>query len=125
MKQVIKPAKAAAPVGPYSHAIRVGQFLFCSGQIPLDPATCQLVAGDIRAQTERVLLNIQAILADQNLKPEDVVKTTVFLTKMEDFAAMNEVYGRHFSEQPPARAGVQAAKLPKGSLVEIEAIAVK
>lgn len=123
MKQIIKPAKAAAPVGPYSHAVRVGNLLFCSGQIPLDPATGQLVGGDIRLQTERVLLNIQAILADQNLTADAVVKTTVFLTTMQDFAAMNEVYGKFFTRDYPARSTVQVAALPKGANVEIEVVA--
>lgn len=121
-KTIIKPAGAAAPVGPYSHAVRSGNLLFCSGQIPLDPATGQLVAGDIRAQTERVLQNIQVILADQGLAFEHVIKSTVFMTSLADFAAMNEVYARYFTRDFPARSTVQVAALPRGALVEIEVI---
>jgi len=122
-KTIIKPAQAAAPVGPYSHAVRVGDLLFCSGQIPLDPATGSLVAGDIRAQTERVLQNIRVLLEDQHLSFAHVVKSTVFMTSLADFAAMNEVYAKHFSAGPPARSTVQVAALPKGANVEIEVIA--
>ena len=122
-KTIIRPAKGAAPVGPYSHAVRVGDQLFCSGQIPLDPATGSLVAGDIRAQTERVLENVRAILEDQRLTFAHVVKTTVFLTNLGDFAAMNEVYARYFTNDYPARSTVQVAALPKGATVEIEVIA--
>lgn len=122
-KTVVKPAAAAAPVGPYSHAVRVGDLLFCSGQIPLDPATGQLVAGDVRAQTTRVLENIKLILADQGLSFAHVVKATVFLTNSNDFAAMNEVYAKYFAVDPPARSTVQVAALPKGAQVEIEIIA--
>src|SRR3954463_14643932 len=96
-KQIIKPAKSAPAVGPYNHAVRVGDLLFCSGQIPLDPSTGNLVAGDIRAQTERVLENVKAILMDQGLTPANVVKSTVFMTNLGDFAAMNEVYARYFT----------------------------
>jgi len=122
-KTIIKPAQAAAPVGPYSHAVRVGDLLFCSGQIPLDPVTGALVAGDIRAQTERVLQNIRVILADQNLTFAHVVKSTVFLTNLADFTAMNEVYAKYFNADPPARSTVQVAALPKGANVEIEILA--
>ena len=122
-KTIITPVGGAAPVGPYSHAVRVGDLLFCSGQIPLDPATGQLVAGDIRAQTTRVLENIRVILADQKLSFEQVVKTTVFLTNLGDFAAMNEVYGRFFTAAFPARSTVQVAALPRGATVEIEVVA--
>ncbi|MBI5384359.1 MAG: RidA family protein [Verrucomicrobia bacterium] len=122
-KIIIKPAKAAAPVGPYSHAVRVGDMLFCSGQIPLDPATGALVTGDIRAQTERVLENIRLILEDQQLSFANVVKSTVFMTNLGDFAAMNEVYARHFIGGHPARSTVQVAALPKGANVEIEVVA--
>ena len=122
-KTIITPIGSAAPVGPYSHAVRVGELLFCSGQIPLDPATGQLVAGDIRVQTTRVLENIRVILADQKLSFEQVVKTTVFLTNLGDFAAMNEVYGRFFTAAFPARSTVQVAALPRGATVEIEVVA--
>ena len=122
-KQIIKPAAAAAPVGPYNHAVRIGDLLFCSGQIPLDPATGNLVSGDIRAQTERVLENVKAILSDQGLSFGSVVKSTVFMTNLGDFAAMNEVYARYFTSDFPARSTVQVAALPRGASVEIEVIA--
>jgi len=122
MKTIVKPAKAAPPVGPYSHAVKAGGWLFCSGQIPLDPATGQLVAGDIKAQTERVLENIRLILEDQGLTFKEVVKSTVFLTNLADFAAMNEVYARYFNDAPPARSTVQVAALPRGASVEIEVV---
>jgi 2-iminobutanoate/2-iminopropanoate deaminase len=122
-KTIIKPAKAAPAVGPYNHAVRVGDLLFCSGQIPLDPASGTLVAGDIKAQAERVLENIKVILEDQRLSFANVVKSTVFLTSMADFAGMNEVYARYFTTDYPARSTVQVAALPKGASVEIEVIA--
>lgn len=122
-KHIIQPAAAAPPVGPYSHAVRVGDLLFCSGQIPLDPATGSLVEGDIRAQTQRVLENIRLILEDQGLTFAHVIKSTVFLTSLGDFAAMNEVYARAFPVQPPARSTVQVSALPRGALVEIEIVA--
>lgn len=122
-KTIIKPANAAAPVGPYSHAVRVGDLLFCSGQIPLDPATGQLAGADIRAQTGRVLENIRLLLEDQKLTFAHVVKSTVFMTNLADFAAMNEVYARHFATAPPARSTVQVAALPRGASVEIEVVA--
>jgi len=122
-KIIVKPAGAAVPVGPYSHAVRVGDLLFCSGQIPLEPATGQLVGGDIKAQTARVLENIKLILEEQGLGLENVVKTTVYMVNLADFAAMNEVYGKYFSCNPPARSTVQVAALPKGAAVEIEVVA--
>jgi 2-iminobutanoate/2-iminopropanoate deaminase len=122
-RTIVNPAAAAPPVGPYSHAVRVGEFLFCSGQIPLDPATGQLVGGDIRAQTGRVLQNIDLILRDQGLTLAHVVKTTVFMTNLADFAAMNDVYAGYFGKDPPARSTVQVAALPRGANVEIEVIA--
>lgn len=122
-KQIITPAKGAAPVGPYSHAVRVGDLLFCSGQIPLDPATGQLVAGDIKVQTGCVLENVRAILDDQKLSFAQVVKTTVFLTNLGDFAAMNDVYARYFTGDFPARSTIQVAALPRAASVEIEVIA--
>ena len=122
-KTIIRPAQAAPPVGPYSHAVRVGDLHFCSGQIPLDPATGNLVPGDIRAQTQRVLDNIRLILEDQHLSFAQVVKTTVYLTNLADFAAMNEAYARCFPADPPARSTVQVAALPRGAAVEIEVVA--
>ncbi|MGP8199685.1 MAG: RidA family protein [Limisphaerales bacterium] len=122
-KTIIKPSGAAPAAGPYSHAVRVGELLFCAGQIPADPATGQLVGGDIRAQTERVMQNVNIILQDQGLTLGHVVKTTVFMTNLAEFAAMNEVYGRHFRADPPARSTVQVAALPRGANVEIEVIA--
>jgi len=122
-KQVIKPAKSAPAVGPYNHAVRVGDLLFCAGQIPLDPATGNLVSGDIQTQTRRVLENVKAILDDQKLTFANVVKSTVFLTNLADFAGMNEVYAKYFSSDFPARSTVQVAALPKGANVEIEIVA--
>lgn len=122
-KKIIKPAHSAPAVGPYNHAVRVGDFLFCAGQIPLDPATGNLVSGDIKAQTQRVLENVKAILDDQKLTFDNVVKSTVFLTNLTDFAGMNEVYARYFTADFPARSTIQVAALPKGAAVEIEVIA--
>ena len=122
-KTIIKPAKAAPAIGPYNHGVRMGDLLFCSGQIPLDPSTGTLVSDDIKEQTERVLENVKNILEDQSLSFANVVKTTVFLTSLVDFAAMNEVYSRYFTEDYPARSTVQVAALPQGSRVEIEVIA--
>lgn len=121
-KQIIKPAGSPSPVGPYNHAVRVGDLLFCSGQIPLDPQG-NLVTGDIRVQTERVLENVKAILADQKLTFANVVNSTVFMTNLGEFAAMNEVYARYFTSDFPARSTVQVAALPKGANVEIEVVA--
>jgi len=123
MKTIVCSEKAPAPVGPYSQAVRAGDLLFCSGQIPLDPASGALLGGDIRAQTERVLENLKAILAHEGLSLAHVVKTTVFLANLADFAAMNEVYARYFTADFPARSTVQVAALPKGANVEIEAVA--
>ena len=122
-KTIIKPAKSPAAVGPYNHAVRVGDLLFCAGQIPIDPASGNLIVGDIKAQTERVLQNVKAILDDQKLTFASVVKTTVFLTDLENFAAMNEVYAKFFTDSFPARSTVQVAALPKGAAVEIEVVA--
>jgi 2-iminobutanoate/2-iminopropanoate deaminase len=123
-KQIIKPAQSPAAVGPYNHGVRVGDFLFCAGQIPIDPKDGSLVHGDIRVQTERVLQNVKAILDDQKLTFANVVKSTVFLTNLAvDFAGMNEIYGKYFTENFPARSTVQVAALPKGANVEIEVVA--
>ena len=122
-KTIIKPAKSPAAVGPYNHAVRIGDLLFCAGQIPIEPATGNLIAGDIKAQTERVLENVKAILDDQKLTFANVVKSTVFMTNLVDFADMNQVYAKYFTENFPARSTVQVAALPKGACVEIEVIA--
>lgn len=122
-KQIIRPKNSPAAVGPYNHAVRVGDLLFCAGQIPIDPANGNLVAGDIKAQTERVLLNVKGILDDQKLTFANVIKSTVFMTNLVDFAAMNEVYGKYFTTDFPARSTIQVAALPKGANVEIEVVA--
>jgi 2-iminobutanoate/2-iminopropanoate deaminase len=122
-KKIIKPAKSAPAVGPYNHAVRIGDLLFCAGQIPIDPATGNLVAGDIRVQTERVLENVKVILEDQKLSFSNAVKSTVFMTNLADFAGMNEVYAKYFTTDFPARSTIQVAALPKGANVEIEVIA--
>ncbi|MFN7138284.1 MAG: RidA family protein [Limisphaerales bacterium] len=123
MKTTITPPSSPAAVGPYNHAVRVGDLLFSAGQIPIDPATGNLVEGDIKAQTERVLLNVKAILDDQGLTFANVVKSTVFMTNLGEFAAMNEIYAKYFTSDFPARSTVQVAALPKGASVEIEFIA--
>ena len=123
MKQIIATEKAPKAIGPYSQAIIHNGLAFLSGQIPLDPATGQIVEGDIAAQTERVLENIRGVLEACGSSFDRVLKTTVFLKDMGEFARMNEVYGRFFAENPPARSTVQAAALPRGVSVEIDAIA--
>ena len=122
-KTIVTPANAAPPIGPYSHAVRIGELLYTSGQIPIDPKTGDLVTGDIKAQTERVLENVKLILADQGLSFANVVKTTVFMTDLGQFAQMNAVYATYFASNPPARSTIQVAGLPKGASVEIEVIA--
>lgn len=123
-KTIIKPAQAAPALGPYNHGVRIGDLLFCAGQIPIDPQNPQApLPTNIQGQTERVLENISLILADQKLSFANVVKTTVFMTNLGDFAAMNEVYGRYFTADFPARSTVQVAALPRGAQVEIEVIA--
>jgi 2-iminobutanoate/2-iminopropanoate deaminase len=116
---------APAAIGPYSQAMAVGDFVFCSGQIPIDPASGELVEGDVAVQTDRVMHNLAAVLAAAGCSLADVVKTTVFLSDMGNFTAMNEVYGRHFGDHRPARATVAVAGLPKAVDVEIEVIARK
>ncbi|MCU1383113.1 MAG: yabJ 3 [Acidobacteria bacterium] len=123
MKQAVSSPDAPTAIGPYSQAVRAGQLLFLSGQVPLDPATGQIVAGDIAAQTRRVFDNLAAVLEAGGRSFADVVRTTVFLADMNDFAAVNEVYGTYFSEPYPARATVQVARLPKDARVEIDLIA--
>lgn len=115
--------QAPKPIGPYSQGVIAGGLLFVSGQIPLDPASGELVGGDIEAQTEQVLKNLLAILREAKMGPENVVKATVYLADMADFPRMNEVYGRYLGKEPPARSTIQAAALPKGARVEIDAIA--
>lgn len=122
MKEIISTTNAPGAVGPYSQAVRVGDFVFTSGQLGLDPQTKQLVEG-VQAQTRQALINLKAILESQGLTLDHVVKTTVFLQNMGDFAAMNEVYATFFPSNPPARSTVEVAKLPLGGLVEVEAIA--
>jgi 2-iminobutanoate/2-iminopropanoate deaminase len=114
---------APAPIGPYTPAVRAGKLVYCSGQTPLDPATGELVEGDIAVQTRRVMENIKGLLDAAGLTFKDVVKTTVYLTNMGDFAAFNAVYGEYFQSDPPARTTVGVAALPRGASVEIEAIA--
>lgn len=123
-KTTVSAPSAPPPIGPYSPAVRVAGFLFVSGQIPLDPATGRLVDGDVRAQATRVLQNIGELLEAGGASFRDVVRTTIFLADMDDFAAVNEVYASFFSEPYPARATVQVARLPRDVRVEIDAIAV-
>lgn len=122
--EIIQTDLAPQAIGPYSQAIKANGFVFASGQIPLDPATGQLIEGDIRAQTERVLNNVKAVLESAGTSLERVVKTTVFLADMNDFAAMNEVYASYFGATRPARSTVQAARLPRDVQVEIEVVAL-
>jgi len=123
LKPVNTPAAPAA-IGPYSQAIVAGNLVFTAGQIPLEPTTMQMVPGDVAAQTARVMENIQAVLEAAGASLQTVVRTTVFLTDMNDFNAMNEVYGRYFGDHKPARSTVQVAKLPKDARVEIDTVAV-
>ena len=123
MPQAVSTQAAPAAIGPYSQAIRAGDFLFVSGQIPLDPATGALVDGDVRAQTRRVLENLAAVVAAGGASLDRVVKTTVYLVDMNDFPAMNEVYATFFGAPAPARATVQVGRLPKDVRVEIDAVA--
>jgi len=124
VKEIVSTERAPRAIGPYSQAVRSGNFLFASGQIPIDPATGEFVAGGITEQTEQVMRNLSAVFEAAGANLGQVVKTTVFLADMDDFTAMNEVYGRFFGEDPPARATVQAARLPRDARVEIEAIAI-
>jgi 2-iminobutanoate/2-iminopropanoate deaminase len=124
VRQVIATTQGPKAIGPYSQAIKANGLIFLSGQIPLDPATQQLISGDVAAQTERVLQNITAILRAGGASLAQVVKTTVFLKSMNDFAAMNAVYERHFTADPPARSTVEVSRLPKDALVEIDVIAL-
>lgn len=123
-REVIATPAAPAAIGPYSQAVKAGGWVFCSGQIPLDPATGEVVGADVAAQTERVLANLRAVLEAAGSGFDRVVKTTVYLTDMAEFAAVNEVYARHFGASAPARATVAVAALPKGVRVEIDAVAL-
>ncbi len=124
MREAVRTDKAPAAIGPYSQAVRMGNLLFCSGQIPLDPATGQLVTGDIAAQTRQVFANLGAVLAAAGASFDHVARTTVYLADMNDFAAMNDVYATFFRAPAPARSTIQAAGLPKNARVEIDVIAV-
>jgi 2-iminobutanoate/2-iminopropanoate deaminase len=124
VKQIIQTAGAPQAIGPYSQAVKTNDLVFASGQIPIDPATGQFVPGGIVEQTEQVIKNLAAVLEAAGSGLSSVIKTTVFLADMEEFSAMNEVYGRFFAAEPPARATVQASRLPRDAKVEIEAIAL-
>ncbi|MBX3180994.1 MAG: RidA family protein [Polyangiaceae bacterium] len=123
-REVITTPHAPAAIGPYSQAVRAGGFVFVSGQIPMDPQTGELIQGGVGDETDRALKNLEAVLTASQLSLRDVVKTTIYLTAMSDFEAVNQVYARYFSEAPPARATVAVAGLPRGARVEIEAIAL-
>jgi 2-iminobutanoate/2-iminopropanoate deaminase len=123
MKDIVLTDRGPKPIGPYSQAVKSNGFVFVSGQVALDPKTNEFVGADVRQQTERVLENLKAILEASGVSFKQVVKTTVFLKDMNDFSAMNEVYARYFTAAPPARSTVQAARLPKDALVEIDLIA--
>jgi 2-iminobutanoate/2-iminopropanoate deaminase len=123
-REAIATDGAPKAIGPYSQAVRIGELLFCSGQIPLDPATGQLVTGDIAAQTRQVFANLGAVLAAAGASFAHVARTTVYLADMNDFAAMNEVYATYFDSPAPARSTIQAARLPRDARVEIDVIAV-
>ena len=122
MKEIISTENAPGAIGPYSQAIKTGNLVFCSGQIPIDVTTGEFVSSEVSAQTEQVLKNLSAVLEAAGSNLNNVVKTTVFLADMNDFAAMNEIYAKYFSDNKPARATVQAARLPRDARVEIEAI---
>ena len=124
MKETVTTSNAPGAIGPYSQAIKAGGLVFCSGQIPIDPATGNFVSDVVAEQTEQVLKNLSEVLSAAGTSLDNVVKTTVFLADMEDFAEMNEVYGRFFTDNKPARATVQAARLPRDARVEIDCIAV-
>ena len=123
-KEIISTDRAPAAIGPYSQAVRAGELIFVSGQIPLDPATGNVVDGGIREQTERVMKNLQAVLEAAGSEMNQVVKTTIYLTNLADFTTVNGIYGTYFTDNPPARATVEVSSLPKGVEVEIEAVAL-
>jgi len=124
MKKIVQTDSAPKAIGPYSQAIRVGDFLFASGQIAINPATGELVEG-IEAQTRQAMENVKNILVAEGMDLSDVIKTTIFLTDMNNFATVNEIYGGYFEQNPPARSCVEISKLPKGALIEIEVVAYK
>jgi 2-iminobutanoate/2-iminopropanoate deaminase len=123
-REIVSTDKAPAAVGPYSQGVKAGHFVFTAGQVPIDPAVGKIVAEDITSQTHQVMRNIRQVLQQAGSDLDQVVKATVFLQSMDDFAAMNEVYGSYFGGQPPARSTVEVSKLPLGALVEIETIAL-
>ena len=123
-KEIVRTDRAPAAIGPYSQAVKIGAMIFVSGQIPIDPATGDIVNGDIKVQTRQVLTHLQSVLEAAGTSMAKVVKTTVFITNMDDFAHVNEIYAEFFTTQPPARACVEVSRLPKNVSVEIEAIAV-
>ena len=125
MKSIVSTTNAPAAVGPYSQAIKAGAFLFCSGQIPIDPATGQFVPGGVAEQAEQVLKNVKAVLEAAGYSLADVIKATVFATSMNDFSVVNGVYAKFFEKETPARSFVEVSALPKGALVEIEVVAWK
>ena len=122
-KKIIATPKAPAAIGPYSQAIRIGDFLYTSGQISLDPETMEMITGNIEVETEKVLKNIESILKEDGLNLNNIIKTTVYLTDLSEFARMNQVYEKFFTDTKPARACVQVAALPKGAKVEIDVVA--
>jgi 2-iminobutanoate/2-iminopropanoate deaminase len=124
MKEIISTDRAPGAIGPYSQGVKAGGFLFCSGQIPLHPGTGELVEGGVAAQTEQVIANISALLDAAGLSFADVVKSTIYLVSLGDFAVVNEIYGRRFPAEPPARSTVEVKGLPRGALVEIEIMAL-
>jgi len=124
MKEIISTPEAPQAIGPYSQGVRSGEFLFISGQLPLDPATGEIVPGDVTLQAEQALKNLEAILKAAGSGMDKVVKTTIFLKNIQDFKAVNEVYSRFFKHDPPARSAFAVAELPRGALIEIEAIAL-
>lgn len=125
MKTIINTAKAPKAIGPYSQAVEMNGMLFISGQIPIDPATAKIVEGGIKEQTEQVMQNIAAILAEAGYTFDDVIKSTCLLSDMDNFAAMNEVYGKYYPQNSPARAAYGVVKLPLGALIEVETIAAR
>ena len=123
MKKIILTSEAPAPIGPYSQAVEFGNLVFCSGQISIDPKTNTVFLGDVKTQTEMVMKNVEAVLKQAGLNFKNVIKTTIFLKDMADFVVVNEIYGKYFPENPPARSTVAVAGLPKGVSVEVEVIA--